>query len=182
MPRVPLHPDLSHAPKRYASHLNRCERWQGALDQRGYPRTKQEGRSAYAHRVAFERHSRPLQAGERVYRRCGDRACVNPYHLTTERPKTKRQRKRPSSAKLTPKTAAAVRRRWRSTARPTQRELAKEYGVSRSAISLVVRGITWRDGMESSTVASPTSPARLVSPRWDPETGILIPESLRPHP
>jgi len=160
-----------------ARKYNECKLWSGTIDPRGYPRTKQDGQSVYAHRIAFESHWRPLRAGERVYRKCGERTCVNGYHLTTEPPKPSRRRV-PSTAKLTARKARNIRKHWAKTDRPTQRELARKYKVSRSAISLVVRGITWRDASRSSTVPSPPPPARNVLPRWDPLTGILIAESL----
>ena len=120
-----------------------CVRWRGPVDRLGYPRTKVLGpdgtrRSAYAHRVEYEFAVRPLRPGERVYRTCGDRLCINVDHMTTEP-----QGRPPATARLTARKAENVRRLWASDPRPTQGALARRYGVSRSAISLVVRGKTW---------------------------------------
>ena len=120
-----------------------CVLWDGPVDRAGYPRTKVRGddgvwRSASAPRVEVEHVHRPLREGERVYRTCGDRLCINDRHLTTEP-----QGRPPSTAKLTARKAENVRRLWASDPRPTQGALARRYGVSRSAISLVVRGKTW---------------------------------------
>ncbi len=38
-----------------------------------------------------------------------------------------------------------IRLAWAGSPRPPQAVLAETYGVSRSAISLVVRGVTWTD-------------------------------------
>ena len=147
MAKVPLHPALQNVPRWLQALNNRCQPWTGARDANGYPRTKtKSGKSVYAHRVAYERLWGKLQPGERVYRRCGDRRCVCPWHLTTnkaEAPKGKRRR-RPASAKLTQRKADEIRARWARPGRPTQQAIAHEFGVSRSNVSLVVRGLIWK--------------------------------------
>lgn len=142
MPRVSPHPALADVPRWLRTMYNRCQPWNGTVDANGYPRAK----SVYAHRAAYERLWGRLEPGERVYRRCGDRTCVNPFHLTTDKsesPQRQRRRVRARSTKLSWAKAEAIRVAWARPDRPTQQELADEYGVSRSAISLVVRGVTW---------------------------------------
>jgi len=120
-----------------------CSPWPGTVDAQGYPRVWVRGRPAYAHRVAYERvHSR-LRPGERVYRTCGNRACMRVSHMTMEPPA--RKGRRPGTAKLSARRVRAIRAAWARPDRPTQAALAQRYGVSRSAISLVVRGVTWSD-------------------------------------
>lgn len=122
-----------------------------SLDAQGYPREKVNGKSRYAHRVAFEFFWRKLEPGERVYRTCRNKACLNYFHLTTEKPEpagaTKRRQHRPGTTKLTKRKVRNIRKAWAlpRAERPTQTTLAKKYGVSRSCISLVVRHITWPD-------------------------------------
>lgn len=144
MAACPVHPNLENASRSMQRYLNKCKRWGGAYDDQGYPRKKVRGGWKYAHRAAFEFFWRKLQPGERVYRRCGDRACVNYFHLTTERPE-KVEPHRPGTTKLTPRKVRAIRAAWARADGPTQQELADKYGVSRSCISLVVRGVTWSD-------------------------------------
>ena len=155
VPRRPIAPDLRHLPRwlrrLYHDQCHDCRVWDGAVDGQGYPRRRWEadrfGRryrpTPYVHRQEFQLfHGRPLEPGERVYRTCsGGQLCVNPRHMTTEPPA--RRRKRPRSAKLSRPKVRAIREAWAREDRPTQRELAARYGVSRSAISLVVRGVTW---------------------------------------
>ena len=134
-------------------------------DRNGYPRLRWGTESYYAHRVAFE-FWRPLEAGERVYRTCGNRMCTNVYHLTTERPKKRRKRRRPASAKLNRPKVRAIREAWAASPRPTQAALARQHKVSRSAISLVVRGVTWPDvvvrvGTQDVTSVAPAPPLPL---------------------
>lgn len=148
MSRVPLHPDLTELPRWLARLYNECTIWQGALDDQGYPRARPRqqasGRktSVYVHRRLYESRWGLLAAGERVYRLCGSRRCINPYHLTTQPSKTRRRRL--ASARLNAPKVRAIRQAWASPIRPTQAVLAAEHGVSRSAVSLVVRGLTWR--------------------------------------
>ena len=145
MPSCPVHPSLQNAPRSTRRHLNECKPWTGAYDAQGYPRQKVKGKSLYAHRVAFEFFWRKLQPGERVYRRCGDRGCVAYYHVTTERPERQGKRHRPGTAKLTPTKVRNIRRAYAEPGGPTQAELARKYGVSRSCVSCIVRRVTWPD-------------------------------------
>jgi hypothetical protein len=94
--------------------------------------------------VAYETFRGKLKPGERVYRRCGNRACVNYFHLTTERPE-RAKRRRPGTTKLTRTKVRNIRKAWARADRPTQQELADKYEVDRSTISLVVRRKTWAD-------------------------------------
>lgn len=144
MPKRPLHPDLQRAPREIARFMDQCKLWDGTVDASGYPRTSCGRRSYYAHRVAFEQFWRLLKPGERVYRTCGERLCTNVFHLTTDAPQ-KRRKRRPGTSKLTARRVRAIREVWAGPDRPSQSALAQRYGVSRSTISLVVRGVTWID-------------------------------------
>jgi hypothetical protein len=85
-----------------------------------------------------------------VLHRCDVRCCVNPDHLFlgTDQDnyddmiaKGRRGRTGGTGAKLTPTVAAAIRNR------PNERlgKLVAEYGVSRSLICMVRRGLRWGD-------------------------------------
>ena len=122
-----------------------CKVWEGTYDSNGYPRYKSAGRSWYVHRAVYEDFHGRLQPGEKVYRVCGDRRCVNAMHIVTTKPAPKGKRRRPGTAKLTARRVRAIREAWAGADRPSQAALARQYKVSRSAISLVVRGVTWPD-------------------------------------
>ena len=145
MPKPPLHPALQHASRATQRRMNRCKPAR-VVDAQGYPRTKVKGKSVYAHRVAFELFWRKLEPGERVFRTCQDRSCTAYFHLTTTPPERK-NRHRPGTTKLTPTKARNIREAYGlpEAERPTQAELAKKYGVTRSNISLIVRRVTWPD-------------------------------------
>lgn len=132
MPRPPVHPSLENASRSTRRYYNRCKLQRRSLDAQGYPREKVNGKSKYAHRVAFEFFWRKLEPGERVYRTCGERACLNYFHLTTEWPEprgvSKRKRHRPGTTKLTARKVRNIRKAWSlpKPERPTQAELAKK--------------------------------------------------------
>lgn len=108
-----------------------------------------------AHRVMFEHHHRALQPGEVVCHSCDVRHCINPAHLfagtqavnMTDMASKDRSSygERQHLHKLTSEQVPEIRRRYAAVngRRGVLTELAGEYGVSRSAISQVVRGKTW---------------------------------------
>ena len=143
MPSPPVHPDLQHLPPKERRRLNQCVLWRGPVDRLGYGRTKvrcDDGvwRSRYVHRLEYEHHHGPLAEGERVYRTCGEKLCLNRFHLTTDS-----KGRPPTTAKLTARKVRNIRALWACPDRPTQAEIAQRYGVTRSTISLVVNGKTW---------------------------------------
>ena len=66
-----------------------CIAWPYGLDRTGYPRVSVPGRlqAPAAHIIAAAKEGRAY-AGDRVrtYRSCGNRACVNPDHVTKTPP------------------------------------------------------------------------------------------------
>ena len=58
-----------------------CWEWQAARFKNGYGAVRFNGRTTYAHRVAYELSSGVNVTGLEVHHRCRNRACVNPDHL-----------------------------------------------------------------------------------------------------
>lgn len=139
-----------------------CWEWAGAVNNIGYGTVAWHGRVYTAHRVAAFLHgmvdtpSRPtsLKGGGFVLHKCDNRRCCNPDHFflgsysDNQRDAfSKNRRRQPkgeehANAKLTNAQAMEIRERY--LAGELQVPLSKEYGVSQRAISLIVRGETYK--------------------------------------
>ena len=139
-----------------------CWEWQGSCNSSGYGSVGWHGVLYSAHRVAAwlsgllptpEAPNDP-KAATFVLHKCDNRKCCNPKHffLGTYSDNMydaykKRRKAQPrggehANAKLTNSQAATVRRLYASGY--TQVNLAEKYSVSQRAISLIVRGETYK--------------------------------------
>lgn len=141
---------------------NGCWEWQGSLNSTGYGTIAWDGKRYTTHRVAawlagmVDNPTRPKNAAEKthVLHKCDNRRCCNPSHffLGSYRDNqldayTKRRRVQPkgenhANAKLSDKDAVQIRKLYQ--AGMVQTVLAKKYGVSQGAISLIVRGKSYK--------------------------------------
>lgn len=139
-----------------------CWEWQGACNNTGYGTVGWHGANYTAHRIAawlagmVDTPSAPesSRASTHVLHKCDNRKCCNPDHFflgnfaDNMRDAYKKQRKtqprgeKHTNAKLTSKQASEIRRRYKGG--ECQVPLAKEYKVSQRAISLLVRGETYK--------------------------------------
>lgn len=116
----------------------------------------------YAHRVSWILHYGEIPKGLCVLHRCDVPCCVNPKHLflgtkadnsqdmvskgrdgATRHPDSLMRGERHCRAKLTESQIAEIRQRY-SFRKVTCKQLAIEFGVSKSAIRFVVRGLSWK--------------------------------------
>lgn len=75
---------LRHVKKRGPRMLDmddRCWKWTGARDRKGYGRFKFLGRNARAHRVSYELFVGPIPVGDTIHHICRNPSCVKPSHL-----------------------------------------------------------------------------------------------------
>lgn len=59
----------------------RCWLWRGAVDNNGYGRFRLNGKTVYAHRLAYKLSVDSIEAGMTLDHLCRNRQCVNPNHL-----------------------------------------------------------------------------------------------------
>lgn len=126
---------------------NECWTWQGDVDKNGYGVFMFGGRKAGAHEFAlsFTTGERRLEGLDTCHS-CDNPACCNPSHLRFDTHKSNvremhaRGRARNGSS-LTNEDVVMIRRRRASGAR--QADLADQYGLTASTISMIVRGLRW---------------------------------------
>jgi len=135
-----------------------CWEWQGARDENGYGRIAIDGRKRQkvrTHRVAWELEHGPIPEGIGVLHHCDNPPCCRGDHLylgthaDNARDRDARGRRCPprgvtnGRAQLAEADVIAIRRLWGLPGGPSQHELARQYGVSRSAICHILRRTTW---------------------------------------
>jgi hypothetical protein len=125
-----------------------CRLWTGSVNRKGYGQISNQ-RPVLAHRVSWELYIGPIPNGLCVLHKCDIPSCVNHRHLflgtqqdnSDDCCKKKRQLfgEQKPGAKLSDAAVIAIRQDSR-----TQREIAKSFGVSQSAIAQSKIGKTWK--------------------------------------
>ena len=136
--------------------VGECWEWQGRLDRSGYGYFGRAGRDTRAHRVAWIDLHGEIPAGLHVLHTCDNPCCIRPDHLMigdhTENMRHKAIRHRghyqrgESSARaiLNWEQVREIRRRYTHES-ISQVQLSREYGVGVSAISSIIRNVTWQE-------------------------------------
>lgn len=126
-----------------------CWLWTGHIDLGGYGQVHWHGKVALAHRIAYMLEYGDISKGLLVMHTCDVRNCVNPSHLKlgtytdNNRDRAQKGRGAPQHGehnpahKLSDIQISEIRNRCQSGEK-TQRQLAREYAVSESEISLIV--------------------------------------------
>lgn len=126
-----------------------CWLWTGTR-LKGYGTFTHRGHAQRAHRFSWELHNGPIPRGKIVCHHCDNPTCVNPGHLyvgthaDNSADKVARRRvagERNPRAKLTQADVSQIRRRHSRGERTAA--MAREYGVSKSAMHDVVHGRHW---------------------------------------
>ena len=133
-----------------------CIVWLGHINRSGYGSVWHEGKNRDAHRVSYELHVGPIPDGAHIMHKCDNRRCVNPLHLRAGTRHEnmmdmfiKGRARRVSgvvhhNAKLCPEIVAEIRRRYTPYHRVNgSMAMAREFGVTQSAVYSALRGNTW---------------------------------------
>lgn len=135
---------------------NDCWNWFGAKNRKGYGQIKSDGVLKIAHRLSYEMHVGVIPDGHFVCHTCDNPSCVNPAHLFTGtaadnnadrdakgRSHTHRGDDHPSAI-LTYDDVRLIREEY-ALGRVSQVVLADKFGVSNSAIHLIVKRKVWSE-------------------------------------
>ena len=121
-----------------------CWEWLGATIKDGYGTISTPEGVKLVHRVSYEHFIGPIPVGLIVRHKCDNPPCVFPSHLEigTARDNAQdmldRGRWKPYRGRFSSEQVQEIRKRY--SLGEKQAALGKEYGVSQSAISAIVRG------------------------------------------
>ncbi len=131
-----------------------CWIWTGTTTVRGYGQIISNNRKYYAHRASYEVFIGPIPDGMYVCHACDNVYCVNPAHLflgTQKQNLEDMARKKRSTwgeknpmAKLTSSDAKKIKELAQSGL--TTKQLSKQFNVSTSNISAILRKERWNHG------------------------------------
>ena len=128
-----------------------CRLWKLRCDKDGYGITSWKGRTIRVHRAVWEAANGPTQL--LVCHRCDTPACGELSHLFAGTPSDNMRDKvdkgrslsgaENPNAKLTADRVAELRRLYAS-GQFTQRGMARRFGIGKSMVNYIVRGVNWR--------------------------------------
>jgi hypothetical protein len=133
---------------------NGCMLWLGTTATYGYGTLRAGAANLRAHRVTlWLSEGPPPSSDSEAAHACRNRHCVAPLHLRwASRTENAQDRLRDGTnphgtahgiAKLSDQQVTEIRHRYSTPERPSQRQLAAEYGVSQSTISTIVNRVRW---------------------------------------
>ena len=147
-----------------------CWPWTKGRNLDGYGQIRVRGVQTGAHRLAFVLARGSIAGGMSVLHTCDNRRCCNPAHLyagthrdnmidmvargrgrppvgsrhpSRTHPERLARGERNGAARITEAIVRDIRRRYMPGRRPSQRELAQEYGIAQTLVGMIARGELW---------------------------------------
>lgn len=121
--------------------------WAGPTDNKGYGVVFSESTRTSAHRISYQLFNGPIPEGLVVRHKNDTPLDVNPHNLElgtqADNALDRDVRGRSGSAKLTATQVIKIRTLY-SSGKYLQRELAEQFGISKTAISFATRGLSWK--------------------------------------
>lgn len=134
---------------RFAKLENGCWQWRAHTDKDGYGILPGTNKNTRSHRLSYEIHIGEIPEGLIVCHHCDNPGCVNPNHLFVGTPKDNANDalqkgrhyigEKNGRSKL---TAENIKQILSSTM--SGQQLANKFGVTRSTINNVRKGVTWK--------------------------------------
>lgn len=145
--------DESFLSKFNAVESEKCWEWSSTIESSGYGIFTFNKKTYKSHRYSYEFYNKIAPLSLFVCHRCDNRKCVNPNHLFLGTHKdnmedmAKKLRgtngEKNTQSKLNTNDIISIRSAYNNLDIKMS-EIAEIYGVSKGAISFLVRGITWR--------------------------------------
>lgn len=123
-------------------HHTHCWIWNGRKHPQGYAQYTIRGKNCRVHRVYYEKMRRALNPELVLDHLCGEKACVNPWHLE-EVTQTENVRRQPN-VKLTKAQAQEIYDLDANTSM-TRRQIGRLYGVTWLTVRSIANGTNWKD-------------------------------------
>jgi hypothetical protein len=156
--------DLTHLSDDYVSSLRKrleskvavtdggCHLFTGAIDSCGYGKIAAKGPDAAftqlkTHVASYLLNRGPIGTGMDVCHSCNVKNCVNPEHLylgTRSENVQHAVRDGLQASRLTDEQVLEIYHLWQQAQRPTQKEIAKQYGLDQSIVSRIVRKLAFK--------------------------------------
>lgn len=143
--------------RRSVNNSTGCWEWMGGLDTCGYGKISVDGKTSKVHRKAYETYTgNAIPQGMVVCHKCDIPSCFNPDHLfvgtqgdnnadRSRKGRTNKTRKNHGEgthvAKLSWECVRSIRKKYSEGWR--QIDLAAQFGVDQSCVSLIVSNKTW---------------------------------------